>query len=288
MTRSIALAAAMLLVSVQASRAQLVAYDGFNYTSGQSLSGQNGGSGFGGAWNLMLGTSQIQAGSLVPAAPSSGLSESGNSLVATPISSGQPEVANRTLAAPVSGTSGTSAWVSVVMKGSGLSGATSQGALIVSDGSGNGFSITTGAFGQGIPPNNPPPSSTWSLGDASTGASEASSNISSTLQSLLVARVTFASPNDTVALFVNPPLTGSPPASPTISLPVPHAAFLSRIDVDYSSLGGSGTSTLFDEIRLGNSFADVTPSTPLPEPSTLLFAGVAVAGLIVRRKGGRG
>jgi hypothetical protein len=282
MIRSIALAAAVLLISAPACRAQVIAYEGFNYTAGQSLSGQNGGSGFAGAWTLVSGTSQIQAGSLPPAAPSAALSETGNSLVATPINSGIPEDASRTLSSPVTGTAGTSFWVSVVMKGAGLSGTSAQGALIVSDGAGTGFSITTGATGGGIPPNNPSASSTWSLGDAGTGAAEAKSAISDTLQSLLVARVTFGAVNDTIDLFINPPLTGSPPASPTISLPVPHAATLSTFDVDYSSLSGSSTSTLFDEIRAGNTFADVTPAA-VPEPSTLLLAAAAGVGLIVRR-----
>jgi hypothetical protein len=287
MTRSIALAAAMLLISAPAGRAQLIAYEGFNYPVGQNLNTQSGGSGFGGPWVVASGTPLIQAGSLVPAAPSAALTETGNSLIATPPNAGVAVDATRVLGTPVTGTAGSSKWVSVVMKGPGLSGITAQGVLVVSDGSGTGFSITTGATGGGIAPNNPPASATWSLGDAGTGAAEATTAVPDTLQSLLVARVSFSPAgfptSDRIDLFVNPPLTGVPPASPTTSLLVPHAASFTTLELDYASLNGASTSTLFDEIRLGNTFADVTPAA-VPEPSTMLLAGVAGVGLCVRRK----
>jgi hypothetical protein len=287
MTRWIALAAAMLLISAPAGRAQLIAYEGFNYPVGQNLNTQSGGSGFGGPWVVTSGAPLIQAGSLVPSAPSAGLTETGNSLNATPPNASVAVDATRVLGTPLVGTAGSSKWLSVVMKGPGLSGITAQGVLVVSNGSGTGFSITTGATGGGIAPNNPPASATWSLGDAGTGAAEATTAVPDTLQSLLVARISFSpagSPtSDRIDLFVNPPLTGSPPASPTTSLLVPHAASFTTLELDYASLNGASTSTLFDEIRLGNTFADVTPAA-VPEPSTLLLVGVAGVGMIVRRK----
>ena len=155
MTRSILLTAAVVIMSCPASRAQLIAYDGFNYTSGQSLGGQTGGSGFAAAWALVSGNVTVQTGSLAPAAPSGSLAETGNSVNATPAGSLVPADASRVLASPVTGTVGTSIWLSVVMQGPGLNGSTAQGALILSDGVGNGFSITTGATGGGIPPTNP-------------------------------------------------------------------------------------------------------------------------------------
>ena len=100
---------------------------------------------------------------------------------------------------------------------------------------------------------------------------------------MLVAKVTFGAVTDTISLYVNPALGGGPPASPTVSLAVPHAATLSQFDVDYGSL--SGGSTMFDEIRLGQTFADVTP---VPEPSSLLLAGLAALGLHLKRRRVRG
>ena len=220
----------------------------------------------------------VQTGSLAPAAPSGSLAETGNSVNATPAGSLVPADASRVLASPVTGTVGTSIWLSVVMQGPGISGSTAQGALVLSDGVGNGFSITTGSTGGGIPPTNPAPSSNCARRRGYRRA-EATSSIPDTLQSLLVAKVTFGAANDTISLYVNPALGGGPPASPTISLAVPHAATLSQFDVDYGSL--SSGSTMFDEIRLGHTFADVTP---VPEPSSLLLAGIAGIGLLVRRR----
>ena len=75
----------------------------------------------------------------------------------------------------------------------------------------------------------------------------------------------------------------NPPASPTISLSPFHAATLTSIEVDSNFLSGTPV-TLFDEIRIGNSFADVV-AVPVPEPSTLLLAGAAgLGGVIVRRR----
>lgn len=286
MPRLLALAAAAwLLASTDAARAQIIAYDGFAYPAG-NLNGDNGGTGFAGAWVVSSGTVVVPTGgSLVPAAPSSTLPETGNSLSVTPINDSVSGVASRILSTPVIGTAGSVLWVSAVMKGPGMTGLSAQGALLVTDGGANGFSITTGATGSGIPPNNPSANSNWSLGDNNTGASEASSTVSDTLQSLLVARVTFSptgSPaSDRIDLFVNPPLTGSPPATPAASMLVNHAADISTVIVEYASVNGNTTSTLFDEIRLGHTFADVTS---VPEPSTLLLAGAAGLGLIRRRK----
>jgi hypothetical protein len=278
-------AAAWLMTSADVACAQVIAYEGFAYPTG-NLNGDNGGTGFAGAWTVTSGTVVVPAGgSLVPAAPSSTLPETGNSLSLTPLTSDVQAEANRTLATPVVGTAGTSLWVSVVMKGAGFTGQNAQGSLLVTAAGTNGFSFTTGATGSGISPYNPATNSNWSLGDANTGASEASSTVSDTLQSLLVAHVTFsptANPtSDQIDLFVNPPLTGTPPTTPAASMLVTHSATLSTLTVEYFSINGNTTSTLFDEIRLGHTFADVTV---VPEPSSLLLIGVAGLGLIRRRR----
>jgi hypothetical protein len=283
-TRTIPLAAAVVLSLAPAAHAQLIAYDGFAYPTG-SLDGQNGGTGFGTPWAVASGTILVQSGSLVPAAPSSGLSETGNSLSVTPLTPDVPGFATRTLGTPIVGTPGSVLWVSVVMKGSGTQGISGQGALVLSDGASGGFSITTGATGSGIPPQNPNTNADWSISDAGTGAAEASSTIPDVLQSLLVARVTFAPAgnpaSDQIDLFVNPPLTGAPPATASATLLVNHAATLTTLGLDYANVDGNTTSTLYDEIRLGQTFADVTP---VPEPSSILFAGLAGAALIVRQR----
>jgi hypothetical protein len=269
MTRMFTLAA--MLLAVPAARAQLIAYDGFAYTAGQSLNGQNGGSGFTGAWTVSGGTVAVQPGSLTPTAPSNLLATTGNSISAT--GSTIPGDATRALTTP-QGASGTVLWMSTVMKGPGSNATSAGGILALTDGSGNGFTIATGTSGS---PGNPP-SADWSLTDY-FGSTDASSTIPNSVQSLLVARATFGTSTDVIDLFVNPPLTGTAPTTADATLTIPHGPALGILEVNGFSLGSS--TNLFDEVRLGGSFADVTP---VPEPSTLLLVGVAGFGLIRRRR----
>jgi hypothetical protein len=279
MTRLFALGFAGLVAFATSAPAQIIAYEGFGYTPGSSLNLQNGGSGFSSAWALASGTGVIQSGSLVVPAPANTLAESGNSLTLAPLNDTVPGDATRNLSTPITGTTGTSAWVSVIMKGTGSTGINGQAALFLSDGAGSGFAITTGATGGAI---NPPANSNWSLGDT-TGAFEASSTVSSTIQSLLVAQITFGPTNDTVKLYVNPTPGTTPPGSANATLSLPHTATLSQIEVVDSDLNGASAIVPFDEIRLGNTFADVTP-TAVPEPSTLLLTAAGLVLAIRRRQ----
>jgi hypothetical protein len=270
------LAGAALLAVVPNVRAQLIAYDGFAYSPSQSLNGQNGGSGFSGAWQLATGTITVQSGSLTPATPSNSLIESGNSLILTPTSATTIAHATRSFASAILGTNGTSIWISVVMKGTGEIGTTAEGRLMLSNGS-SGFSIETGQGVQGAPPpNNQGPNADWSV-QGPPPQVEGTSSVSNTLQSLLVVKYTFGSASDFINLYVNPPLTGVPPSSPSATTTGNHVAFFTTLDLSYGSSNGASNSVLLDEVRVGNTFGDVTP---VPEPSTLTMVGAAACGLL--------
>jgi hypothetical protein len=281
----LALGVAALLAAAGPARAQLIAYESFNYNPGTLTTAQNTGTpatGFATPWVTSFGTATVQSGSLSPDAstPSAGLTTAGNKLSLAPDGTGLG-FASRTLSQPIVGTPGGIAWISVVMKGTGALGSQSQGALVFSNGTGRGFTITTGTSNLS-PPN---PTATWSLGDAGTGP-EAASNVPNTLQSLLVARVTFGSTNDQVDLFINPPIGVTPPAA-SVSLSPFHASVLSTIEVDSNALAGTPT-VLFDEIRIGSTFAAVV-AAPVPEPTALVLVGAAsLGGAIVRRHRRRG
>ncbi len=258
--------AAGLLFGSPAARGQLIAYDGFAYPTG-SLAGQNGGTGFSSPWTVITGTVNVASGSLTPAAPSSGLATTGNSISVT---GSFPGHQTRPLTVP-QGVVGNTVWLSAVMKGTGSTGLAGGGSVSLTNGGTGGFSIVTGTT-------TGPPSANWSISDANSGSSAASSTIPNTLQSLLVARVVSGTTTDVIDLFVNPPLTGTPPATANATLSLAHAA-LTNIDVSGASL--SGGTNLIDEVRLGNTFADVTP---VPEPSAVALLGLAAIGAAARQR----
>jgi hypothetical protein len=111
----------------------------------------------------------------------------------------------------------------------------------------------------------------------------AASAVPNALQSLLVVKYIFGLASDTLELFVNPPLTGTPPATPNAEALGNHTTNFGEVDLSYTSADGSANSVLFDEIAIGHSFADVTGAA-VPEPSSLLLAGFAGVGLLVRRR----
>jgi len=269
MTSTLPLVAAVAALAFNpAARAQIIAYDGFAYTPGQSLDGQNGGLGFAGPWTVTGGTVIVQSGSLTPAAPADGLATTGNSLSATGIN--PVGGATRPLSTP-EGTAGSVLWISAVMKGTGVNSLSAATEVILTDGTFDGFTISSGTISN----------ANWGLADAGAGTVTASSSVPNSLQSLLVVRATFGSTNDVYDLFVNPPLTGSPPATPDTSLTLTHGPALGVLKVVGASL--SGAVSLFDEIHLGNTFTDVT-TAPVPEPSAMLLVGIAGLGLMVRRR----
>jgi hypothetical protein len=278
MRNPLPVAAVTLLLFATSVTAQVVAYDGFSYPAGQGLNGQNGGSGFASSWTVPASTVQVWAGSSVPAAPSSGLTETGNSLILTPQTADGGAIATRNLSTPVLGTPGTAAWVSVVMKGNGQSATSAEAELDLYSGPSLVFGMSSGTTGGvGVPA-----SSNWSLiPDSGTNSS---SKVSNALQSLLVARITFGASNDAVDLFVNPPVGGGPPATADASIAIPHVTSISQLQVIFFDIDAPANSAFFDEVRLGRTFAAVTPST-VPEPSTLMLIGsLGLGGLLARRR----
>jgi hypothetical protein len=242
--------------------------------------------GFSGAWTVspspvLGGVAAVLAGNLSPdsSTPSTGLTTTGNSLSLPPANASRPGGLYRTLSNPI-GATGTTSWLSVVMKGDGLNASISQGSISLTNGPdsvthlfSDGFNITTGTFSN----------ANWSVSGVA-GAGPAMTTVSDTLQSLLVARIAFGSTTDTVDLFVNPALGADPPGSSQASITIPHAASLGVVRISMSSLTGTDP-TLFDEIRIASTFADVVG---VPEPSTLmLVSAVGIAGAFLRRRRAR-
>ena len=100
-----------------------------------------------------------------------------------------------------------------------------------------------------------------------------------TVDTLLVAKLTIGADanDDTIDLFVNPDITAGTPTTPDLTVSFNEDEFDNR-SIDEIRLGSQNGAFYADEIRIGATFADVTPQVPLasgvavPEPSSLLLA----------------
>lgn len=114
-----------------------------------------------------------------------------------------------------------------------------------------------------------------------SGSGSANTSAPSATLSLLVARIDFVTGPDTVTLYVNPTVGAPEPAASTTLTGFSIGTF------DYLRLAaGAGNSTgatstvtgTLDELRIGNTFASVTPAAA-PEPSQFAAFAVGIFGL---------
>jgi hypothetical protein len=243
------MAAAGLTVAFAGSgaRATVLAYEDFNYTPATILNAQNGGTGFSSAWlENNFGTSTdstrdvITTGSLT----FSQLQVSGN---AAETHGNYPDD-SRTLTTSL-GTPGTSVYVSFLLRKN-VAG-TNPGQL------GDDYGgLSLGSLFIGDPGDN----DLYSM-ETTGGGGMQSSSVSSVVgqTGFLVARIDFTAGNDTARLFVNP----------TVDIE-PASANATKTDVNLGSvnvleiLTGSNAVWRLDELRIGTTFADVTPGLTSP------------------------
>ncbi len=219
----------------------LLASDAFASTG--ILNGMGGGAGWSNTWNGSTGPLVIGAGLVDPGAV---LPVSGGS-VRVQASGGITSVAvSRDMAASV-GANGTTTWISFLLQPNG-SGLLHYGGIEFGSGS-----ATTGFAGY--------VGNNFEVGPAGPGSNSAVSGISATsLQTaLLVLRIEHAVGNDAVTLYVNPtPGETSPAATFSASASVDLSSFTRIAVVGGQAFGNANT--LLDEIRVGQSYADVAPS----------------------------
>ncbi|GAB4252074.1 MAG: hypothetical protein OHK005_19300 [Candidatus Methylacidiphilales bacterium] len=276
------------------SQGALIAYEGFDYTSGSSINSANGGSGWGGSWSVS--TFGSGSGSTVESVQSSGLSytgvtSSGNSIgldVDRPSGSNFRGIdVDRTLSSSVS--SGT-IWASWLYNSSehSVSGSTSSWSVFALTFTG-GTNYNRLEFGRDA-------LSPWDSFQVGFQGGPDPDDINLTSQTvttgttyLVTARIDFntSGSNDSLYVWVNP----STSSEPTIA-----SALFSSTTLDFGALQGvrilSGFAdggglvnnvTLVDEIRIGTDYLST-----VPEPSSLaLLIGGAVAlfAIRLRRRG---
>jgi PEP-CTERM motif len=247
----LSLTLAVMPCLVSTSQAALIAYEGFDYTAGaNALSGKNGGTGWSGAW------SAVDNNIVSPGLSYSTLQTSGNYAVTDANGFGDGSV--RLFSSAQSGTIWFSGLVQSNNSGSGFVG------LNLIDSSNNNGAL---GFGQRFNQAN-----LDLYGDRTNGAQQQSSGISSSSLSFVAAEINLSA--GTVTWYVNPTGLGSGSA-PTGSSFTGSTTFSSFTAIGVGLRGN--TSANFDEIRIGTTWQDVSP-TAVPEPST--YASIAGAGIL--------
>lgn len=299
-----AIVAIMSGVIVQTARADLLAYEGFNYTEGTGIAGQTGGFGWAAGW--ATGSGNIYgtnvAGSLgYTDINSKMLATEGGSLLVSSVSISSAATPNRTLATFMSGPNTYSTlsngtyWISFLAQRVGPSNSvppyysrqanlglfqTSSERLDVGRPNTNSFTGT--------------PYDTWSLwhanGTANNGTAFAQPsayplNSPDGASFLLLKVVTdgITAGNDTAYLWVNWTDLMSEPDISTATLT--NTGFVNLDGVNNLRLQANGFSgaltnafLLVDEIRVGTAFLDVA----VPEPSVLALLGLGALVFIQR------
>lgn len=243
----VAFVAALLILSPTAAKAALLAYDGFNYApAGSDVLGQSGGAGFGASW-LAGGFNasehanyDVQSGSLTFGNLLTGGNRSQTSATASIAG------LTRDLLTPL-GTAGTTRYVSFLARPE----------VTLDAGAFNGF------LGLALEQSGEPELFIGKPGGGTTdryvledrgGAAQVSSSVAPVLDqtALLVVKAEFMAGADQFTLYVNPVPGAAEPATGIV-----------KNDSDAGTVSGltiySTGAFSMDEIRVGETFADVTP-----------------------------
>jgi hypothetical protein len=264
---------ALVLAGPRPVLAGSIVYEGFDYDVGAKLNTQAGGTGWGAAWTGATGVT-IAKGSLMD--PTGTLATLGNS-AQTP--DGATSLINRDVASNAAFNPPADFWVSFLLQPTSAVGGGQNGGLgLLVLGGSSGTSLAIGKDGSTLD---------YSLLGLSImggqGGAKAGTNVNATQNTtvFLVTHVVIpASGNSTATLYVDP--------TPGKDAPMGFSGMATKNDVSFIGTLGvvglqTGTGWKFDEIRIGTTFADVTPKAAgTPEPSTFtMLATAGVFGMIV-------
>ncbi|WP_252850838.1 PEP-CTERM sorting domain-containing protein [Aeoliella straminimaris] len=241
-----------------------MAYEGFDYSTDASLASQSGGGSFGFSqpWTLGgLDLPQHVIGSSSLSHPVAALATSGNHAVVRNVSPSGFTTARRTLGQQL-GAAGSQRYLSLLLRPEGQLGAGDSGGYFGLELVSSGTALFVGK----------PSINEYVLEDIG-GTEQYSSGVAAITNEpvLLVLRADFETGNDSFRLYVNPLPGQSEPLVPDAMKADSDVGIVAQI-----GLFSTGTFS-FDEIRIGESFADVTP---VPEPGSLMLLCFALVGLL--------
>jgi hypothetical protein len=262
-----------ILLKAAPADAALIAYESFDYTPGSDVRGQNGGSGWAAGsswagydpsvtWPGLITSSSLSYRSLVT---------QGNALTTatTPTTYPPPSSALYWRNLPQFGQEGTTLYVSFLFRpepGYGV-----YGGVNLTDNSYNGIFVgKSGADGY----NN------YGLEGPLNDINSSGVPVTAGETAFMVLKAQFLAGNDIYSLYVNPVLDGSEPALPSV------------VKTDFDPANPLiGTTFIFnnygyytiDEIRVGTTYADVTPSKT-PEPDSLVLIAFGLMGFVARTR----
>ena len=264
-------AAGTACVGLPTAHAQLLAYEPFNYAVGSSLAGQtpaSPGGGFTGAWTVPGGTATMNSGSLIASSSYGGYATSAPSLATTgnsvAVTGGGPNTANINLASPITATAASPIWYSFLLN------PTQQWSVLTLAASNVSFGSFNGTWGIGIIGS--------SVGQVTGGTATSGTDYLVVLEDQ---GPTTTGGKDTLSLWVDPNPGATAPSELNVANGPP---ILTDPNLTVGSVTqlqlATGQSGVFDELRIGTSYADVTP---VPEPATLGLFAIGGLGLIALR-----
>lgn len=238
-------------------RADLLAWEPFDYEPNTTLAGRSNGFGFSGEWVLGgLGAPQHQvaAGSLVNVTDQ--LRRAGNRATVAEVSPSGFTTARRELVEPF-GTPGTTRYISFLLRPEGELGAGDAGGYF-------GLELVSGATPLFVGKPSAEEYTIENIGGTGQFPTDIAAAVDETV--LLVVRADFHSGQDEFRLYVDPDPVG-------FEEPMTADAIKSDSDVGIVAAVGMFSTGAFsvDELRIGETFGDVTP---IPEPITLSLAAI--------------
>jgi hypothetical protein len=258
-------AVAAIVVPVSSAQASVLASESFSYVSG-SINGRAGGFGFAGPWTEVAGdfTNPLVVDSVSLSYP--GITSTGGSIklpAFTTYSDSQ-----RALSA--------SYW-SGTYYFSYLGQSISDSGLYLGLGLGGDLSVDQSNYTVYLQYSQVRRTTTFSIKREFDGGSSGFYELPGTGTFFIVGRLTLATGNDTLDIWVNPAFGDAPSTAPNVSLSNFDIGNLTHVFLDGGGTSSNNSNARLDEFKLGTAYNDVVP---VPEPSiaVILACGILLAG----------